>query len=92
MRLLYLIFLALVADPANAAPPKRIDMPGYAFSQLTDNDLPDQRPVVNDFEDIAWQVFEGGLDAGILAEVDGQRFEITLDAGTVRDRYPAAPI
>lgn len=62
---------------------------GATLTQVTDDDVDQVRPVVNDLGDMAWQVGDGSAATEIWADVGGVVTQLTNDPGPgVIDRYP----
>jgi hypothetical protein len=62
---------------------------GVSVVQVTDDDLVQERVVVNDPGDLAWQVNGSDASSELVVEVDGVRRQVTSDPppGNI-DRYP----
>lgn len=62
---------------------------GATIRQITDDDVDQVRPVVNNLGDMAWQVGDGTLGTEIWADIGGTVTQLTNDpAPGVIDRYP----
>jgi hypothetical protein len=62
---------------------------GASIVQITDDALVQERVVVNDFGDMAWQVNGSDEASEIVVQIDGVRRQLTSDpAPGIIDRYP----
>jgi hypothetical protein len=76
------------SESINDVDPEIFLWDGVRITQITDNSALDERAVVNNAGDIAWQRFGGGGLSEIFVRASGVTTQITNDEIGVIDRYP----
>jgi hypothetical protein len=61
---------------------------GSSVEQVTDDDVDDRRPVVNNLGDVAWQRFGSDDQAEIFVRFGTNVIQVTADTVPAADRYP----
>ena len=61
---------------------------GVGVQQITDNDIEERRPVINDFGDVAFMRNGSEWQAEIIVYTGGQEVAVTSDPVGAKDRYP----